>query len=984
MDRTSTDPSKSTNTTDSKSRKRNPAPASAKAPSGPSPARSLSAPSSRKNKAAPAAGASSTLRSSGSTPNRRGDSSASRRGGSNPGFAKSASSRHRPRGESPAPLDEPDDDGKYRRNEPSQRVLFDHETGTKTIFYSTNSRSAGTCLAPATAHLESSDPDTNAADADIDTESKKKSKRRSRRYRRSASTDSNPEEHDSAGDRSARGARHDATTLLAQIDKMETLLAEFQSPTYGSEEHPRVFEMRLKYVRASIAYVLLDFDGSVQRDMERKAWMTGVYPEIEQRRKSGEAEVDPYSLAQRATWIKRWEAFLNDAIDVYTTFLDRLDAHFGPLTIQSSFVMSWGRTLNYLGDLLRYKEMYTGDQATPVSKRCWAAAYQRYLEARFSAPQLGLYHNQLAIISFYTNRLIPAVYHYTFSLLAKEQYLPAKQSLLMLFQTNEKRIVVNAASERQSHLVISSEATLEQLLVHALFGVYTNKPGPTNLKAVELFIQKIYAVQHRYLDFTHTNTEFWLQLTVSILNIIHHHLIKYAGASRAEEVTAKLLNRLLIMALKRQLDAMKRYSNSGFIKADIILSSLIFRWLLQHVASNRTVFDAVMDSEAWKTVVDIYNIQAIELDNSSKAQPEHKTVALLEDSELESFDFLGFPEASKHSDWSDLRQHIRASMSLHEGATQRGASASAVAGLRAMRFTKLSLSILEHSNVYRMNPTTGLFMLEIESRDSELELSVPVVDAGDDPVEDDLELKALHSRHQQLHGRLNESTNRGGKRVSQNVHQSYSSIRHECILVLDTNCLVDNLDLVDSMASQHQCVMIVPLIVVAELDGLKASSSERVRLAATLAIEFLESIFPPFGSSSSADSRRQSLNRHLKKNIWLQTSQGNFLPDLRIRTENLGGSSSSSSSSGSSLGRSRFQPSTIRNNDDAILEVAKRTAQHLLPPHLPTTPLPFKQRKCVLLVTDDVNLRLKATPFLDSGIQACGMAEVKKAMDRRG
>jgi protein SMG6 len=162
------------------------------------------------------------------------------------------------------------------------------------------------------------------------------------------------------------------------------------------------------------------------------------------------------------------------------------------------------------------------------------------------------------------------------------------------------------------------------------------------------------------------------------------------------------------------------------------------------------------------------------------------------------------------------------------------------------------------------------------------------------------------------------------------------------MLVFDTNVMLSSLDIFKRTVEGGQWSVIVPLPVVTELDGLSKNPTP-LGLAAIQAISYLE-------------SRIRTHSLCLK----IQTSRGNYLSDLLIRTEHVDFSDPAVAS---------------RNMDDLILNIAAFQSEH------------FTDRSAILgqpeaeigatkvvLVTWDRNLRLRARA---RGIEAVDEKEVK-------
>lgn len=152
------------------------------------------------------------------------------------------------------------------------------------------------------------------------------------------------------------------------------------------------------------------------------------------------------------------------------------------------------------------------------------------------------------------------------------------------------------------------------------------------------------------------------------------------------------------------------------------------------------------------------------------------------------------------------------------------------------------------------------------------------------------------------------------------------------VLVIDTNILLSSLSMFTSLVESLRWTVIVPLPVIMELDGLAASDSPQLAEASRAALSFL---------SSSVKTLSTSLK--------VQTSRGNYLSSLNVRTEQV------------DFGD---RDSWERNMDDLILRAAIWHDEHwfdrsgLLKPS-ETTP-DLKNAAKVVLLSLDRNLRLKA------------------------
>jgi rRNA-processing protein FCF1 len=160
---------------------------------------------------------------------------------------------------------------------------------------------------------------------------------------------------------------------------------------------------------------------------------------------------------------------------------------------------------------------------------------------------------------------------------------------------------------------------------------------------------------------------------------------------------------------------------------------------------------------------------------------------------------------------------------------------------------------------------------------------------------------------------------------------AYNVVPGYTTLIFDTNVLLSSLGLFSRVVEGGQWSVVVPLPVVTELDGLSKNP-------------------PPLGSEAQAavaylEARIRTHALCLK----IQTARGNYLTDLLIRAEVLGGDAAAEEERG-------------RTMDDMILNVATFQREHFVDRSaLLGMPAPSgKAATQVLLVTFDRNLRLKA------------------------
>ncbi|KAI5475658.1 nucleotide binding protein, PINc domain protein [Pseudohyphozyma bogoriensis] len=158
------------------------------------------------------------------------------------------------------------------------------------------------------------------------------------------------------------------------------------------------------------------------------------------------------------------------------------------------------------------------------------------------------------------------------------------------------------------------------------------------------------------------------------------------------------------------------------------------------------------------------------------------------------------------------------------------------------------------------------------------------------------------------------------------------------VLVFDTNVMLSSMKLFRDLVEAERWTIIVPLAVVTELDGLKKNAAP-LGTSADEAITYLETAI-------------RTHSRYLK----VQTSRGNYLRDLSIRSETI-------DFAGGVVGG--FSHDFARSMDDVILRAVAWQKDHftsrlaLVNPRADRRQVPH-DASTVVLLTLDRNLRLKA------------------------
>jgi len=216
-------------------------------------------------------------------------------------------------------------------------------------------------------------------------------------------------------------------------------------------------------------------------------------------------------------------------------------------------------------------------------------------------------------------------------------------------------------------------------------------------------------------------------------------------------------------------------------------------------------------------------------------------------------------------------------------------------------------------------------------------------DESDDDDENDSEqVKALKARRRYLRSLLQPSQRPGQSsprhrnpcQVKKNVPKhSILFVPGYTVLVIDTNIILSSLPIFIGLIGSFRWTVIVPLPVVMELDGLSSSNSPQLAETARSALDYI---------SKNLKSHSVSLK--------VQTSKGNYLPSLSVRTEQVDFND---------------QDSWERNMDDLILRAAIWHDEHWLDRSALLKSGEDASRDTngasrVVLLSLDRNLRLKA------------------------
>uniref|UniRef100_UPI00398F2779 telomerase-binding protein EST1A isoform X2 n=1 Tax=Pristiophorus japonicus TaxID=55135 RepID=UPI00398F2779 len=556
------------------------------------------------------------------------------------------------------------------------------------------------------------------------------------------------------------------------------------------------------------------------------------------------------------------------------------------------------------GDIARYREQ-ANDTTNYGKARSW------YLKAQQIAPKNGRPYNQLAILAIYTRRKLDAVYYYMRSLAASNPILTARESLMSLFEET-KRKAEQAELKRQQECDLS--------------------PGPRGKGRKQTF---------RQIGEDTSRVEVW----------IHPHPLQGSesgrddGTSEQDEDLGNLspsdLNKRFILNFLHAQG--KLFTKIGMETFPSVAANVVkeFRALLQHSPSpiGNTRMLQLM-------AINMFAVHHSQLKDSSSENcrsvtQEHATAlglaifSLLVERCIEQLKEAAKARSSEEEDEDDIKVSTF-NLGLKELLPSVKVWSDWMLGHPDEWNPPPNSLILPKEiaiDVWAMlaefcNIFTAVNQSEVplyKDRDEDLTLLVleedkilsgfvPLLAAPQDPcyVETAADKAVLEDQT-----------------FKRQIEIEITPV----FLVPDTNGFIDHLPSLVRLLDCRLYIIVVPLIVINELDGLAkgqdsdyhgGNHAKLVQERAKKAIDFLEQKF------QSRDLCLRAL-----------TSRGNELESIAFRSEDTTGQQG--------------------NNDDLILSCClhycKDKAKDFMPVHKDE---PIRLRRDVVLLTDDRNMRVKA------------------------
>ncbi|TPX65851.1 hypothetical protein SpCBS45565_g04849 [Spizellomyces sp. 'palustris'] len=773
----------------------------------------------------------------------------------------------------------------------------------------------------------------------------------------------------------------------------ETLASEKKSIMVTRSDYQTESIRKRTAARLSLGKLYADILGSdynlgIKYDLETRLWRNSVYSCIESLRANVTAESGNLSQPVHAAWID----FIVGAQALYKLLIGRLKRHCTKTESSSSPI--WHRSLNCLADLARYKTLYLYEKPSAVhSDKDWSVTKRLYKEAALLCPHNGLYYNQLAITSMYGERHLEALHYYLRSLTVRSPFANARDSLTFLFESNRKCIEI---ADGRPTAAVNSVKTLSRSRKTSDNIYISGDRRPITImlnlfvKLHEIFYSKIST--ERFTEYfamfaahlsnvlsmlrTPSDENFivWFRLaainaSMSYLSKINPAMERDGGLDQIRENLISTSIHILDMAVKEEINALHtEYDNAELhqeipVTAGLLYIEVTILWLINTASVWVPYITVQKYSRFWSSMAILCNSLARalneEVSNPLSVSEIISSRLLPEDWELrgslpfkESHNKIPGFDAVMNQGAVEIDRFVADHVDV-AGDVQFQPAGQQHASVRSLRILLLARILAEKVPVFCYDPEQKSFsyrkqilvmvesvapespkvddnVQEKEEEDVDYEpYPFETQNSGEsDAVEIDHTVQHLKALRQKLHGTLT-SQQRSMAPTQQRDKRTHTVrvVPGETVIVFDTNIFLHRLQEVKYVIESGDWIVSIPLVVVTELDGLKISDDEK-GLQALHAIQYLEEEFGD-GTTSNGGRRR-------KPWLKLQTSQGNFLFDLRVRTENW--------ATWSTADERR------KNNDDVIL----KCCQYHKDSQKDGTASP------VVLVTDDVNMKLKA------------------------
>uniref|UniRef100_A0A9J8DMT6 Telomerase-binding protein EST1A n=1 Tax=Cyprinus carpio carpio TaxID=630221 RepID=A0A9J8DMT6_CYPCA len=787
--------------------------------------------------------------------------------------------------------------------------------------------------------------------------------------------------------------------LLRLADSHELQLSNLLSRERLSPEGlERMAQLRAELLTLYERVILTDIEFSDSQNLDQALWKNVFYQVIESFRqllKDQMSDTAPQIKTMLMNILEEGAVFFDSLLQkLQTVFQFKLEDYMDCMAIRARplrktvkyALISAQRCMICQGDIARYREQ-ASDSANYGKARSW------YLKAQQIAPKNGRPYNQLALLAVYTKRKLDAVYYYMRSLAASNPILTAKESLMSLFEEakrkadqiecRRKQEVDGGTRGPRGHVGgrRGEDGTRVEIWIRPTGHPGTSRPtgsesGKDSEQDGELGTLSPSDLNKRFiLSFLHTHgklftkvgmesfpavasrvlQEFWALLQHSpsplgstrMLQIITINMFTIHNAQIREPIPAEELGEFDEMDEE---EGMVRVSVFPPDLRELLPSMKVWSdWMLGHPEKwNPPPCSIQGGPDVWQCLADLCNSLArvyhgevllYKADVDGEGDEELRVLQLEEDKMLSGFvPLLAAPQEACYIDQetdaaiaADCKRVTVLKYFLEALCGQEEPLLAFKGGKYISMATPPTPSINTENKAQMQEQEDDVIVEESSLSASEGEIDGKM--EGDGSEDDIRELKAR--RHALTH-KLAQQQKRLDKiqAVLQTGGQLEIQIR-PFYLVPDTNGFIDHLEGLRKLLACGTYILVVPLIVITELDGLAKGQDSRegisngaharqVQERARAAVMFLEKAF----------EARDPCIRAL-------TSRGNALESIAFRSEDTSGQKG--------------------NNDDVILSCCLHYCQDKAKDFMSAERNgPVRLRREVVLLTDDRNLRVKA------------------------
>ncbi|XP_019616272.1 PREDICTED: uncharacterized protein LOC109463835 [Branchiostoma belcheri] len=567
-----------------------------------------------------------------------------------------------------------------------------------------------------------------------------------------------------------------------------------------------------------------------------------------------------------------------------------------------------------------------------------------YLKAQRLYPNNGHPYNQLAILAIYTRRKMDAVYFYMRSLAASNPFVTARESLMTLFEEVRRKLLKSfELNFLHTHGKLFTKTGMEtfsavvQQTLHEFQTLLQNSPSSIgNTKLLQVMGINMFAVSNC------ATSEGWTEGSMSP--------VEECAVRLGMDMFGLLVTTAAHNLQQQRVRESEQEGRPNPELQDLLPSLKVWAdWMTCHQSMWNPATNTYSSSpvvNTWTALADLCNeleesdlsTVTLEDDNRKGLEP----VVLEEDLHLAGFQPLSSQIISgvKYASPDSVQKGIAQDTLRKKSLQLFGQYLCGIESPILMWEHGKHVSIVSHQDA---EDTAGKGKLEAGNMQAEEDI---IIEGYTEEVEDDVEMwdktrgsfQELKAKRDLL-AKLVEEKEKRKNHIEAVLDDQTSAVQMEVevtpsFLVPDTNSFIDYLPGLERLVGCQMFTVVVPLVVINELDGLargsrpgldKASGhAQKLQQGAVLAVQFLEDRF------SCHDNHLRAL-----------TSKGTSLDTIAFRNEDM--------------------PGHQGNNDDVILSCCLHFCHDVAKDYMPTKKgEPIRLKRDVVLLTDDRNLHLKA------------------------